>query len=151
MRVAVTLAALALMAITSACGGSDDGNGTRLVLTDDGCTYEGEETVSTGSFTADVENKTDYFGAFAVAAVAEGTTIDRLVAYMENARQQFEESGTLPDPPQIYSQIVRVGVNAGSASKLPADVEPGTYALTCFVDDLPTWKPYVATRLEVTG
>jgi hypothetical protein len=30
-------------------------------------------------------------------------------------------------------------------------VPAGTYALMCFVDDLPTWRGYVAAQLTVTG
>jgi hypothetical protein len=33
---------------------------------------------------------------------------------------------------------------------LPADVSAGTYALMCFVDDLPTWRVYPAAQLDVS-
>ncbi|MGH2996178.1 MAG: hypothetical protein ACRDM9_07670 [Gaiellaceae bacterium] len=161
---AVTLAAFVTTVLLAACSGGEaggEGAGTegagsedagsemRLTLTDDDCTYEGDETTA-GMFTVEVENQTVYFGAFALAAIAEGSTIDDLEPYLEKARQQFQRSGTLPDPPAFYSQVVRSGVDAGASSFLPADVPAGTYALMCFIDDLPTWRVYVAAQLDVT-
>lgn len=122
----------------------------RLVLTDDGCTYEGNETPEAGAFTVDVENQSSVDGAFALAAIAEGSTIDDLEPFLEKARRQFQRSGTLPDPPAFYSQVVRVGVASGTSSLLPADVAAGTYALTCFNDDAPTWRVFLAGQLDVT-
>lgn len=149
-RVAVTLAAIVTVPL-AACGGRDSSNDMRLVLTDDGCTYEGDETLGDGAFTAELENQTSLFGAFALAAIAEGATIDDLEPVLEKARQQFQQSGTLPDLPAFYEQVVRSGVDAGGTSFLPADVPAGTYALMCFVDDLPVWRVYLAARLDVTG
>lgn len=128
------------------------GAGTmRLTLTDDGCTYAGPESLGPGAFTVEVENETEYLGAFAVAGLAEGATIGDLEAYVAQAQQTWDETGTLPEPPAFYSQAVRAGVEAGQTGSLPADVPAGTYALMCFVDDLPTWRGYAAAQLEVTG
>ncbi len=121
----------------------------RLVLTDDGCTYEGDKAPAAGMFTVEVENQTEYSGAFALATIAEGSTIDDLEPYLDEARQQFGQSGTLPDWPPFYEQLVRSGVDAGASSFLPADVPAGRYALMCFVDDLPTWRIYAAAQLDV--
>lgn len=143
---AIVLAAVLCLA---ACGGGG-GNDMRLVLTDDGCTYEGDETPPAGMFTVEVENQTMYYGAFALAVIAKGSTIDDLEPFLKKARQQFQRSGTLPDLPAFYDQLVRSSVDAGASSLLPADVPAGRYALTCFVDDLPTWRIYVAAQLDVT-
>jgi len=167
IRVAVTLAAFVTTVLLTACTGGDatgegdeepppstetlkPGSAMRLTLTDDDCTYEGDDTLTSGAFTAEVENQTGYFGAFALAAIAEGSTIDDLEPFLEKARQQFQQSGTLPDPPAFYEQVVRVGVDAGASSLLPADLPAGTYALMCFIDDLPTWRVYLAAQLDVT-
>ena len=48
----------------------------RATLTDAGCTYEGDEMPRAGMFTVEVENQTEYVGAFALAAIAEGSTIE---------------------------------------------------------------------------
>lgn len=123
----------------------------RATLTDDGCTYEGDETPGAGMFTVEVENKTEYFGAFALAAIAEGSTIEGdLEPFVEKAQQQFDESGTLRDVPAYYEQVVRGGAQAGESTFLDVTVPPGTYALMCFVDDLPTWRAYVAAQLDVS-
>ncbi|HYM63676.1 MAG TPA: hypothetical protein VES61_03260 [Gaiellaceae bacterium] len=150
MRVAVTLAAFVTTVPLAACGSGDAGSEMRLTLTDDDCIYEGDETPAAGMFTVEVENQTSNSGAFALAAIAEGATMDDLEAFLEKARQQFQQGGGLPDPPAFYSQVVRVGAGAGTNSLLPADVPAGTYALTCFIDDPPTWRGYLAEQLDVT-
>jgi hypothetical protein len=132
------------------CGGNSSEK-MRATLTDDGCTYEGDETPAAGMFTVEVENQTMYFGAFALAAIAEGSTIkDDLEPFLEKARQQFQRSGTLLDSPAYYEQVVRGAAQAGETTFLPADVPAGRYALMCFVDDLPTWRVYAAAQLDVT-
>ena len=158
-RVVVTLSAFVTLVLSAACSGGDtggEGAGTagapgemRLTLTDDDCTYEGDETPAARTFRVEVENKTVYFGAFALAAIAEGSTIDDLDPFLSKAQRQFERSGTLPDPPAFYSQVIRSGVDAGASSFLPADVPAGTYALMCFVDDPPTWRVHAAAQLDV--
>jgi len=103
------LAVFVAILFPTACGGDDDSGteaaategvsitqapsteGTagamRLTLTDDGCTYEGAESLPSGTFTAEVENQTEYFGAFAVAGVAEGSTIADLEAFVAQSQQ----------------------------------------------------------------
>ena len=142
----IVIAALLL----ASCGGGGDSDGLGATLTDDGCTYEGDTTFTAGMFTIDVENQTDFFGAFALARLAEGRTIDDLTPLLAQAQRQFDGSGTLPPLPSFYEQVVRSGVEAGATSALPADVSAGTYALMCFVDDLPTWRVYVAEQLDVS-
>lgn len=149
-RVAVTLVAITTVVLPTSCGGDAEGK-MRATLTDDGCTYEGDTTPATGMFTIEVENQTGYFGAFALASLAPGSTIDDLEPWLEKARAQFTRSGTLPDLPPFYEQVVRSGVEAGTSSFLPVDVPSGTYAVMCFVDDLPTWRVYPAAQLDVTG
>lgn len=153
-RAVASFAASVTAVLLAACGGGDaDSEGTggmkRLTLTDDTCTYQGDDTATAGTFSVEVENQTAHSGAFALAAIAEGSTIDDLEPFLEKARRQFKRSGTLPDPPAFYSQVVRSSVDAGASSVLPADVPAGTYALMCFVDDPPAWRGYVAADLDV--
>ncbi len=153
-----TLAAFVTTVLLAGCSGgepaaeaTDTGAEMSLTLTDDGCTYEGDETPAAGMFTVDVENQTAYFGAFALAALAEGSTIEDLEPFLGQARRQFKQNGTLPELPPFYTQVVRVGAASGKSSVLPADVTAGRYALMCFIDDLPTWQVYLARQLDVTG
>jgi hypothetical protein len=141
--------AAALVAAVTACGGAS--GEPRATLTDDGCTYEGDTTFDAGMFTIGVENRTEFFGAFALAAITDGSTIEDLEAFIESAQRTFEQTGTLPEPPGFYEQVVRSGVEAESTSQLPADVSAGTYALVCFVDDLPVWRAHVAAQLDVSA
>ena len=140
-RAAVLLAAFVTAVPLAACGGGGDGDGAtssvagdagdemRLTLTEDGCTYEGPETQATGSFTAEVENESSTYGAFEVGEIADGSTLADLDAYIA------EESAAL-------------GRDAG-ARRPSVVLHAGT--LTCFNDDLPTWRGYVAAQLVVTG
>jgi len=146
---AIGLLAVLMSCVVGACGGGLDA-GMLATLTDDQCTYEGDQTPNAEMFTIKVKNGTKYFGAFALAALSGGKTIDDLEPWLKHARQQFAQSGTLPTLPPFYEQVVRTGIEAGTTGNLPADVKPGRYALMCFVDDLPTWRVYPAAQLDVS-
>jgi hypothetical protein len=147
--VLVTFVTVASAALLTGCGGGE-GSATRATLSEDGCTYEGTTTPSAGVLTIDVENETAYFGAFALASLADGSTIESLAPVLEAAARQFADSGTLPELPPFYEQVVRTGIEGGTTGKLPGDLSAGTYALMCFVDDLPTWRAYAAAQLDVS-
>lgn len=121
----------------------------RAVLTDDGCTYQGDEEPDVGAFTVDVQNQSSVDGAFALAGIAEGATIGDLETYMNEERQRHQQGAQLRGPPAFYSQVVRVGVAAGTSSELPADLAAGRYALMCFNDDPPIWRVYLAGQFDV--
>ena len=42
------------------------------------------------------------------------------------------------------------GSGDAGVDQVDADVPAGTYALMCFVDDLPSWRVYVAAQLDVS-
>ncbi len=147
-RVAVGLAS-ATIVLSSACGGGSGANDMRAVLTDDGCTYQGDEEPGAGAFTVDVQNQSSVDGAFALAGIAEGATIDDLEKYMNEERQRHQQGAQLRGPPAFYSQVVRVGVAAGTSSEVPADLAAGRYALMCFNDDPPIWRVYLAGPFDV--
>ena len=152
VRAAVAIVTLIAVMLLASCSG-DGGRSLRATLTDDGCTYEGDTSPDAGTFTIDVENTTKFFGAFALARLSDGKTINDLQPYLEKARRQFATSGTLPAPPfpGFYEQVVRSGVEAGQDGDLQADLPAGTYALMCFADNLPMWRVYRAAQLDVTG
>ena len=151
VRAAFTHMTLTAALLLVACGGG--GNSLRATLTDEGCTYEGDTSPAAGRFTIDFANKTKLFGSVALARLTDGKTINDLQPYLEKARRQFAESGTLPAPPfpGFYQQVVRSGVEAGQNGDLPANLPAGTYALMCFADNLPMWDVYRAAQLDVTG
>ncbi len=149
-RVAVGLATSATIVLLSACGGGSGANGMRAVLTGDGCSYQGDEEPAPGALTVEVQNQSSVDGAFALAGIAEGATIDDLEKYMNDERQRHQQGAQLRGPPAFYSQVVRVGVAAGTSSQLPAELAAGRYALMCFNDDPPIWRVYLAGQLDVT-
>jgi hypothetical protein len=144
---AVTVAGFAAAALLAACGG--DGGEMRLTLTDEGCTYEGDETPAAGMFTIEVENQSSKEGAFALGRIAANGTIGDLEAYVDKEMRRIGSGMEILGAPAFYSQVVRVGAGPGTSSLLPADVGVGTYALTCF-NDPPLTALYVAGALEVT-
>ena len=147
-RVAVTLAALCTV-LLAACGGGDD-SGMRATLTDDDCTYEGNTTPTAGVLTIEVENQTEFSGAFGLVSLAEGSTVDDLQQALDQYPRQFEKDGTLPEPPDFYQLVAKSRVDAGATWQLYADEPAGTYALVCFVDDdLPTEQIHIAKQLDV--
>ena len=109
----------------------------------------GTRRPAAGMFTIDVENQTEFSGSFVLLSLAEGSTVDDLQPALDQYPRQFEREGTLPEPPD-YKWLVRSDVEAGATSALPADVPAGTYAVVCFVDDVPIEQVYIAEQLDVT-
>lgn len=79
-RTAVALAALITSVPLAACGGGDDSQ-MRPTLTDDGCTYRGDETAAAGRFTIEVENQTGHGASFSLERLAKEITTDDLEPY----------------------------------------------------------------------
>jgi len=143
---AIALLAAAASLVPMACG---DLRATRARLTNDGCTYNGNTSPTAGMFTIEVENQTEFAGSFVLLSLPKGSTVDDLQPSVDQYPRQFERDGTLPEPPD-YKWLVRSDVEAGAISALPADVPAGTYALVCFVDDVPIEQVYIASQLDVT-
>ena len=116
----------------------------RATLTNDGCTFDGDTSPTTGVFIIDVENQTEFSGSFVLYWLAEGSTVDDLQMAIERARD--------PPEPSDYEFVEHSRVEAGATSALPANVSAGTYAVLCFVDDVrvPIEEVYVAEQLDVT-
>ena len=147
-RMAVALLTVAVSLVPMACGGDDAA--MRATLTNDGCTYDGDTSPTAGIFTIEVENQTEFDGAFALVSLAEGSTVDDLQPALEQHPRQFERDGTLPEPPNFYQLVAKSRVDAGATWQLYADEPAGTYALVCFVDDdLPTEQIHIAKQLDV--
>jgi hypothetical protein len=147
-RMAVASLTAAVSLVPMACGG--DEAAMHATLTNDGCTYHGDTSPTAGMFTIEVENQTEFSGSFVLLSLAEGSTVNDLQPALDKYPRQFERDGTLPEPPD-YKFLVRSDVEAGATSALPADVPPGTYAVVCFVDDVPIEQVYIADQLEVTS
>ena len=69
-RVAVGLATSATIVLLSACGRGSGTHDMRAVLTDDGCTYEGDQEPGPRALTVEVQNHSSVDGAFALAGIA---------------------------------------------------------------------------------
>ena len=143
---AVALLSAAVSLVPMACG---DWGATRARLTNDGCTYDGDTSPTAGMFTIEVENQTEFSGSFVLLSLAEGSTVDDLQPALDQYPRQFERDGTLPEPPD-YKWLARSDVKAGASGPLAANVDAGTYAVVCFVDDVPIEQVYIAERLDVT-
>ena len=143
------LSTAAVLLVPMACGGGEAE--MRATLTNDGCTYGGDTSPTAGISTIEVENQTEFSGAFVLVSLAEGSTVDDLQPALEQYPRQFERDGSLPEPPDFYQLVAKSRVEAGATGQLYADVPAGTYALVCFVDDdLPTEQIHIAEQLDVT-
>lgn len=150
LRVVVVLVVGATV-LSAACGGGDAGGG-RVTLTEDGCTYEGDETPpSTETFEAEAENQSSKLGAFEVWRIDEGKTFADVDAFVESARQRLADGLEVLGPPvELLTQMTRAMAAPGESAMLVATVGPGQYVISCAHEHPPTAVFLAPTPLEVT-
>jgi hypothetical protein len=140
-RIAVTMAAVLTTVPLAGCGGSND---TRMsaTLTDDGCTYRGDNTAAAGRFTIEVEDQTGHGRHFVLKELADGFSADSIEPILAfptpEIRSLFKE-----DP------VFLSNVNGDASGVLLADVPAGTYVLMCRGIDASGL--HLAALIEVTG
>jgi hypothetical protein len=145
-RVAATLAAGLCTVPLAACGGSDD-SPLRATLTDDGCTYEGDNTVAAGRFTIEVEDRTGHGGHFVLKAIATAFTSDTIKPIVDNPGPAGPEIASLFKDEPVFSS----DVHSDTSAILLADAPAGSYVLMCHaLDRWRTQGPYYAAQIEVT-
>lgn len=139
-RMALTMAAVLTTVPLAGCGGSND---TRMsaTLTDDGCTYRGDNTVAAGRFTIEVEDQTGHGGHFVLKELADGSSADSVAPILAfptpEIRTLFKEE------PVFFSNV-----NSDASGVLLADVPAGTYVLMCRSIDASGL--HLASLIEVT-
>ena len=149
-RTVVTLPTFVTIVLLAACGGSDAGS-ARLTLTDDDCTYAGDETPSaTQTFSAELENQSSRLGAFELAKIDAGSRFADVEAYVESEQQRLEEDLGIVGAPAFLTLMTRAVVAAGESGMLVADVRPGEYVLWCAHEHPPTAVFLVTPPLEVS-
>jgi hypothetical protein len=119
------------------CGGQGDGE-PRVTLTDDGCTYDGEETPAArddfGRFDIAVENRTLRFADFALARLAGDVAFDEVEPLVASARRHFQHG--VPPPPLFSASILEDifshrEVDPSSSGVLTVDQPAGRYVVMC--------------------
>jgi hypothetical protein len=85
VRATFATAAVVAVMVLASCGGGG-GNSQGATLSGDSCVYEGDTSLDAGKFTINLENRTEFFGAFALARLSNGKTIDDLQPYLEKAK-----------------------------------------------------------------
>lgn len=147
----VILATCATTVLLAACGGGDAGS-ARLTLTDDDCTYEGDETPpATQTFEAEVENQSSKLGAFEIARIDVGGTFADVEAYVEGERQRLEDGLEIVGPPAYLTLGARAQVNAGESGTLVSTVASGEWVLWCAHEHPPTALFLITPPLKVSG
>ena len=141
-RMAVTVAAVITVPLVG-CGGSD-GSQMRATLTDDGCTYRGETTVSAGRFTIEVEDQTGHGGHFVLKELASGLTADTIKPILENPGPEIT---TLFKEDPVFSS----DVHGDATGVLLADAPAGSYVLMCRRADRAVQGLDFAAQIKVTG
>jgi hypothetical protein len=146
-RTIATAGAAALLLLPG-CGG--DAGDARLTLTDDTCTYDGDETPpATAVFHADLENRSSRLGAFQLARIDEGRAFAEVEAYVETERRRLEKGLQMAGPPSFLTPMARTDIAPGATGVLVADLRPGTYFLWCAQDHPPTAGLMTARPLRV--
>ena len=138
---------------TGGGGNSEPGNtvyGLLAVMTDDDCTYQGDTSLGTGRFTVNVENRSQYDGAFGLAKMATAATPADVEAYLKKVRQRLKRGNLAPIAPP-YTNVVTSEVGYGLVSELPANVPAGKYVLVCLQETPDALRAiYLATLLDVS-
>ena len=123
----------------------------RLVLTAEGCTYEGDTTLAVGPFSAEWQNQTSKLGAFELAKIDPGKTFADVEAYVESEQERLDQDLEILGPPTWFDQVVGGGGEAGESGMLlsGSPLTAGEYVLWCASEHPPT-ALYLVTSLEVT-
>lgn len=123
----------------------------RIVLTDDGCTYEGDTTLAVGPFSAEWENQTSKLGAFELARIDPGKTFTDVEIYVASEQKRLDQGQEILGPPTWFDQVVRGGGQAGESGTLlsGAPLTAGEYVLWCASEHPPS-ALYLVTSLEVS-
>ena len=148
VRVAVTLAFVTTV-LLAACGGG--AGSARLTLTDDDCTYEGDETPqATQTFEVEVVNQSSKLGAFEIGRIDAGGTFADVEAYVESERQRLEAGLEILGPPAYMTLGARAEVPAGESGMLVSTVTPGEWVLWCAHGHPPTALFLITPPLEIS-
>ncbi len=149
-RVVFASALFATTLLLAGCDGESRSN-MRLVLTDNGCTYEGDTTLAVGPFSAEWENQTSKLGAFELAKIDPGKTFADVEAYVASEQERLDQGLEILGPPTWFDQVVRGGGEAGESGMLlsGAPLTAGEYVLWCASEHPPT-ALYLVTSLEVS-
>lgn len=122
------LAAAALALALAACGGAEP-ESNAVELRGDEYAFVMPEIVEGGWTTLEFENTGDELHEFALAKLAGGKTIADVQRYLSDPKSQQQ-------PPPSWVQI-RAGIptlDGGEQAALTQQLEPGSYALLCFLD-----------------
>ena len=135
-RTATCLGAVVATVLLAACGGGDGEGGeteaNRLVLTDDECTYEGDDSPPAGELLEiGALNPSSDNGAFELVRIEEGGSFDELEAYIEDERQRLEGGLQPRAPPDFASVVARSEVPSGIQTLLIGTISVGEHALLC--------------------
>lgn len=136
----------------------------RAALTDRSCTYEGDTTPSTGSFSIELENRTLRFASFGLVTLFEGESIENIDPSAErvSSRQLARSRARSDVPPPFGRWIVGADVEPSASTVLPVDAPAGRYVVVCYLhsnseerlsaDESPRpERAYTAAQLDVTG
>jgi hypothetical protein len=135
---AVTALSILAALIVVGCGGQGDGE-PRVTLTEDGCTYDGEETPAAkddfGRFDIAVENRTPRFADFAIVRLARDVAFDEVEPLIASGKAAFPARSATA-PALAAARILDRGffhteVDRTSSGVLTVDQPTGRYVVIC--------------------
>ena len=142
---------LAATAVAVSCGGGGSG-ANRLTLTDDSCSYEGDQTPSAiETFEAEVVNESSKLGAFEIAKIDPGHTFDEVKAYVKSQQQRIADGLAFVPPPIWMTLGERAQIESGETGKLVSTVTTGTWVLWCAQEHPPTKLFLIEPALDISA
>ena len=123
---------LSTAVLATGCGGGG-GDTMRVILTDDGCTYEGDTTPAPGLFDIEVENKTSQFANFILSALPAGKTVEDVQHAVERAKKPVAGDGF----GMRGAGDARTG--PGETNVMHAYESSGRFVIGCWVHNSAVW------------
>ena len=139
-----------MAALLAGCGGAGAAS-ARLTLTNNDCTYDGDETPpATQTFEVEFVNQSSKLGAFEIARIDAGGAFADVEAYVESERQRLEEGPEIIGPPAYLIPGARAQGLAGECGTLVSTVTSGEWVLWCAHDHPPTALFLITPPLEIS-
>lgn len=144
-RALATALVTAVALVAAACAGDD---ATRVTLTEDGCSYDGPESVEAGTVSIELENASDANGVFELLRLGRSTTFEQLEAHVAEEQQRIDGGLQPLGPPDTVTVVLPLEVDPGQVGELSSSLTAATYAITC-ANGPPTTALYVTEPFEV--
>jgi hypothetical protein len=113
------------------------GEDAAVMLSEDGCAYEGPARMTAGQLRVEMSNETSGQFDLHLWVLDDGHDYDELAAHIDDDRARNEAGEPSLGHPTFATLVAEASAEAGSAGKLIADLTAGTYGMACIFFDQP--------------